>query len=157
MSGKTHEYAARLTWEDSGGEGTTSYERYGRQYRVRIGGKPDLVGSADAMFRGDAALPNPEDLFLVALSSCHMLSYLALCARSGVRVLAYEDDARATLQFDGKGGGRFVEVMLHPRVTIAADSDLALARQLHEPAHETCYVASSCSVPVRHRVTVTTA
>jgi len=150
-----HEYVARLIWDGNGGDGTASYERYGRQYRVRIDGKPDLAGSADPMFRGDGAAHNPEDLFVAAIASCHMLSYLALCARSGVRVLSYVDEARGTLRFDGAGGGRFVEVTLSPHVTIAPDSDLALAQRLHEPAHETCYVASSCSVPIRHRATVT--
>lgn len=157
MSGKEHEYVARLTWDGNPGDGTASYERYGRQFVVQIDGKPDLRGSADPQFRGDAALHNPEDLFLAAISTCHMLSYLALCARRGVRVVAYEDEARGTLRFDGTGGGRFVEVTLHPRVTISADSDLALARELHGEAHETCYVASSCSVPIHHQPVVATA
>jgi len=157
MPGKEHEYVARLTWDGNRGDGTASYEGYGRGYRVHSEGKPDLVGSADPMFRGDGAVHNPEDLFLAAISSCHMLSYLALCARRGVRVLVYTDEARGTLRFDGTGGGRFVEVTLSPRVTIAGDSDLALAQQLHEPAHQTCYVASSCSVPIRRRATVTVA
>lgn len=157
MSAKEHEYVARLTWDGNLGDGTASYERYGRQYVVQINGKADLRGSADPQFRGDAALHNPEDLFLAAISTCHMLSYLALCARQGVNVVAYEDEARGTLRFDGTGGGRFVEVTLHPRVTISADSDLALARALHGEAHETCYVASSCSVPIHHRPVVATA
>ena len=157
IAGKEHEYVARLSWEGNAGEGTVSYERYGRRYRVRMDGKPDLVGSADPIFRGDAAVHSPEDLFLAAISGCHMLSYLALCARSGVRVLSYEDEARGTLRFDGKGGGRFMEVALTPRVTVSADSDAALALRLHEPAHETCYIASSCSVPIRHRPTVSVA
>lgn len=157
MSAKEHEYVARLTWDGNLGDGTASYERYGRQYVVQINGKADLRGSADPQFRGDAALHNPEDLFLAAISTCHMLSYLALCARQGVNVVAYEDEARGTLRFDGTGGGRFVEVTLHPRVTISADSDLALARALHGEAHETCYVASSCSVPIYHRPVVATA
>lgn len=155
MSEKEHEYVSRLVWEGNTGEGTAGYERYGRGYRVEIDGKPDLAGSADPMFRGDGALHNPEDLFVAAISSCHMLSYLALCARRGVRVMSYEDEARGTLRFDATGGGRFVEVTLSPRVTIAAGSDLALARELHGPAHETCYVASSCNTPIHHRATVT--
>ncbi|HKV50083.1 MAG TPA: OsmC family protein [Gemmatimonadaceae bacterium] len=157
MSGKEHEYVSRLVWEGNPGEGTASYERYGRRFRIEVGGKPDLAGSADPMFRGDRALHNPEDLFLAAIASCHMLSYLALCARNGVRVMSYEDEARGTLQFDAKGGGRFTEVTLTPRVTVAAGSDLALARELHEEAHETCYVAGSCNTPIHHRATVTTA
>jgi organic hydroperoxide reductase OsmC/OhrA len=156
MSGKEHEYVSRLVWEGNTGEGTAGYERYGRGYRVEIDGKPDLAGSADPMFRGDGALHNPEDLFVAAISSCHMLSYLALCARNGVRVLSYEDEARGTLRFDGTGAGRFVEVTLTPRVRVARAEDVPLGEQLHELAHETCYIASSCSVAIRHQPTVTT-
>jgi organic hydroperoxide reductase OsmC/OhrA len=157
MSGKEHEYVSRLTWEGDAGDGTASYERYRRTYRVEIDGKPALRGSADPMFRGDRSLHNPEDLFLMAISSCHMLSYLALCARNGVNVIHYEDEARGTLRFDAKGGGRFVEVTLTPRVTVDADSDVALAQALHAEAHETCYVAASCNTPIHHRAIVISA
>src|SRR5207247_1062352 len=79
---------------------------------------PDLLGSADPHFRGDASLANPEELLLAALSSCHMLSYLALCARAGLRVVAYDDAADGALELS-PDGGRIREVTLRPRVTIA--------------------------------------
>src|SRR5947207_15981259 len=81
MPGKVHEYASRLVWEGNKGDGTSSYSTYGRQYRIHIGGKPDIVGSADKSFLGDPEKHDPENLFLAALSSCHLLSYLALCAK----------------------------------------------------------------------------
>src|SRR6185295_1170294 len=96
-----------LAREGNHGDGTTNYTTYGRQYRVSIDGKPELTGSADPTFRGDAALHNPEDLFLIAISSCHMLSYLALCARARINVTAYRDDATGTMELDRRGGGRF--------------------------------------------------
>jgi organic hydroperoxide reductase OsmC/OhrA len=80
--GNVHTYAARLVWEGNSGEGTASYEGCGRSYRVLIEGKPELIGTADPAFRGDASRHNPEDLFLAAISACHMLTYLALCARA---------------------------------------------------------------------------
>jgi organic hydroperoxide reductase OsmC/OhrA len=55
---------------------------------------------------------------------------------------------------DAKGGGKFEEVVLHPRVTIEGEQHAALAAQLHEAAHEQCFIASSCSVPIRHAATV---
>lgn len=156
MPHAAHEYASRLIWDDNTGEGTRSYAGYSRRYRILIDGKPALTGSADPVFRGDGTLHNPEDLFLASLSSCHMLSYLALCARQGVRVLAYEDDATGVLALRPDGSGTFESVTLRPRVTIEGDQHLALAEQLHDTAHEQCFVASSCSVPIRHEATVTT-
>jgi organic hydroperoxide reductase OsmC/OhrA len=154
MSKGEHHYRSHLTWDGNRGEGTARYDAYGRDYRVTIEGKPDLHGTADAAFRGDAGKHNPEDLFLVSISSCHMLSYLALCAKYGISVTAYEDAATATMQEDGRGGGRFVEVVLHPVVTIAAAEHAERAMALHERAHELCFIASSCSVPIRHEAVV---
>ena len=71
------------------------------------------MGSADPTFRGDASLYNPEDLLLMALSACHMLSYLALCARAGIRVISYSDAATGKMaQKNGKI--RFTEVICIP-------------------------------------------
>jgi organic hydroperoxide reductase OsmC/OhrA len=151
---KPHHYQVALVWEGNRGTGTSDYAAYGRQYRVSIAGKPDLLGSADPMFRGDAALPNPEDLLVTALSSCHMLSYLALCARSRIRVLSYVDAAEGTLEFRPDGGGSFREVVLRPRVTVAAGTDVAHATELHHPAAQQCFIAASCNFPVRHEPVV---
>jgi len=146
-----HEYSSRLIWEGNTGAGTATYAGYGRQYRVVAAGKPDIIGSADPAFRGDADKLNPEDLFVASLSSCHMLSYLALCALQGVRVLAYEDDAKGTMTVTADGGGKFEEVVLSPKVTISDSKNVALALNLHDKAHEQCFIANSCSVPVRHK------
>ncbi|HEX2209736.1 MAG TPA: OsmC family protein, partial [Longimicrobium sp.] len=153
MAHGEHRYAARLVWEGNTGEGTARYTGYGREYRIVMDGKPDLAGSADAAFRGDPHLHNPEDLLVAALSACHMLSYLALCALRGVRVAAYEDRADGVMRMEPGGGGRFHEVTLRPVVTIDREEHAALARELHETAHETCFIASSCSFPVRHEAT----
>src|SRR3546814_5282921 len=53
-----------------------------------------ISGSSDPAFHGDPDLHNPEDMLVLALSSCHMLSYLALAALEGLEVVAYEDSAR---------------------------------------------------------------
>lgn len=150
---KSHEYKSHLVWDGNRGDGTTSYAAYGRDYRIAIDGKPELHGTANAAFRGDAAKHDPEDLFLAAIASCHMLSYLALCARGGINVVAYEDHASGTLVLDGSGGGRFEEVTLRPIVTIAGD-DAERAEALHDQAHALCFIANSCSVPIRHEPTI---
>ena len=91
-----HDYKAKLIWDGNLGAGTSTYTGYGRKYRVKFDGKPDLPGSADPIFKGDANVYNPEDLFVASLSSCHLLSYLALCARSKIKS-RYEDDASGTM------------------------------------------------------------
>lgn len=152
-----HEFKAHLFWEGNLGDGTSSYETYGRQYRTVIEGKRDLQGSAAPEFRGEAEKHNPEDLFLAAIASCHLLSYLALCARHRINVLSYEDQASGTLLLDASGGGRFTEVVLRPSVTIAPGGDVDKAHALHERAHQLCFIANSCSVSIRHEAVVTVA
>jgi len=149
-----HHYKQRLIWDGNRGDGTSSYAKYGRNYRLLIEGKPEIHGTADTAFRGEAEKWNPEDLFLGAISSCHMLSYLALCARERISVLSYEDEATGVMKEDGKGGGRFEEVTLHPIVTIADPAHAQRAQELHERAHQLCFIASSCNVPIHHRAEV---
>lgn len=149
-----HTYLLHLRWEGNRGEGTSHYQGYDRTYRVTQAGKPDLLGSADPGFRGDPALPNPEDLLLAALSACHMLSYLALCARRGVVVLDYTDDAEGVLTFM-ESGGHFASATLRPKVTVASPEQAPLAEALHAQAHADCFIAASCNFPVRHEALVT--
>src|SRR3546814_68413 len=92
--GKEHHYELRVTWTGGAAGGTTDYKTYSREYRADFPGKPSIAGSSDPAFHGDPDLHNPEDMLVLALSSCHMLSYLALAALEGLEVVAYEDSAR---------------------------------------------------------------
>lgn len=154
---RTHNYTARLTWRGNRGPGTTDYTSYDRSFGVAVAGKPELALAADPAFRGDPAVHNPEDLFLASLAGCHMLFYLSLCARHGIRVLAYADESTGTMVQDPNGGGRFTEITLNPVATIAEGDDEALALRLHDTAHERCFIANSCAVPIRHQATIQTA
>jgi organic hydroperoxide reductase OsmC/OhrA len=150
-----HHFAARLIWTGAARGPTRDYDAYSRDYRIEVEGKLPLEGSSDPAFRGDAGRHNPEDLLVMALSACHMLSYLALCARAGIEVVAYEDQASGMMAIKD-GRMRFVEVTLAPHVTIAA-GDLGRATALHDEAHAICFIANSVNFPVLHLPTVTPA
>ena len=149
MSGRTHAYAIRTIWTGNRGEGTTTYRSYDRTHEYAGHGKPIIPAPADPVFRGDATRYNPEDLLVAALSGCHLLTYLHLCADAGIIVTAYDDDATGTMVETDDGGGHMTEVVLRPRVAIRADSNAELAAQLHERAHHLCFIASSVNFPVR--------
>jgi organic hydroperoxide reductase OsmC/OhrA len=146
--GADHEYRTRLTWEGNIGQGTSTYQGYGRQWRVQVAGKPPLVGTADHAFRGEQDKFNPEELLVISLSSCHMLSYLALCARNKISVLSYSDEASGVMKTTPDGGGRFESVTLRPKVEIEDKTAEPRARALHDKAHELCFIASSVNFPV---------
>ena len=148
MAGKTHTYTAAVEWTGNRGTGTAAYRAYGREHVIRMTGKPDILGSSDPAFRGDAGRHNPEDMLVAALSTCHMLWYLHLAADAGVIVTGYSDNATGTMVEDAERGGFFTNVTLHPVVTIAADSDASKAKALHAIAHHKCYLANSVNFPV---------
>ena len=145
---KHHSYSTTVSWTGNLGTGTTGYKDYARNHEISAPGKPLIPGSSDPAFRGDATRYNPEDLMVASLSSCHMLWYLHLCAENRIVVLDYEDHALGTMEESADGGGRFLEVTLRPRITIASGSDLETAKRLHHDAHQKCFIANSVNFPV---------
>ena len=143
-----HHYRVDVEWTGNLGTGTDGYRNYSRDHVIRIAGKAELAGSSDPAFRGDASRHNPEDMLVAALSTCHMLSYLHMATVAGVVVTAYTDVAEGTMATEGDGG-RFVEVVLHPVVTISAASDPGKAEAAHAAAHHACFIANSVNFPVR--------
>ncbi len=113
-----------------------------------------IPGSTAPAFRGDPARYNPEELLIASLSSCHMLWYLHLCAQAGIVIRSYVDEAEGSMGLHA-GSGAFSEVMLHPQVTIEQADRIDDAVNLHERAHEMCYIARSMNFPVRHEPNVT--
>ena len=150
MAENLHTYQVQTIWSGNTSGPAVSYNSYSRDHTIRIEGKPDLAGSADPGFRGDASRHNPEDLLVAALSACHMLWYLHLCTANGITVHAYEDQADGLMQETRDGGGRFTRVTLKPviRISPAALKDKALA--LHQQAHTHCFIANSVNFPVLH-------
>ena len=151
---RTHTYELTVNWTGAADTGTSNYRAYGREHEVSAAGPPTLPGSADPTFRGDPGRWNPEQLLVASLAQCHMLSYLSLCARGGVVVTGYVDDPVGTMVETGDGGGRFTEVLLRPRVTVATAEMVERATVLHEDAHRLCFIASSVNFPVRHNPVV---
>ena len=151
-----HAYAVTVTWTGNLGEGTTHYRAYSRDHTVDTEGRPGLLGSADPSFHGDRARWNPEQLLLAALSQCHLLSYLHVCVNEGVVVTDYVDEAAGSMTTDPDGSGRFTEVVLRPRVTVADPSMVQAAERAHHRANQLCFIANSVSFPVRHAPVVTT-
>jgi organic hydroperoxide reductase OsmC/OhrA len=148
-AGSEHRFECRLVWTGAARGPTADYATYSRDHRVDFPGKPSIPMTSAVVFRGNPDLADPEDLLVAALASCHFLSYAALCARKGVRVTAYEDEAVGVMS-RGEKTFHFTDVLLRPRVTITADSDPTLARDLHHRAHLECFIAASMNFPVRH-------
>jgi organic hydroperoxide reductase OsmC/OhrA len=153
-SARKHFYETEVVWTGNRGTGTATYRDYGRTHEVSAEGAGTIAGSADRAFRGDADRWNPEQLLLAALSQCHMLSYLHVCAVNGVVVTAYTDRADGTMEETGDGGGHFTEVVLRPAVQVASSEMTAAAQALHKEAQRLCFIANSVNFEVRHEPSV---
>lgn len=135
-----HRYRSRLDWTGSTAGG---YEAYDRTHRASSPpADTELRLSSDPAFGGDPDLLNPEQLLLLAASSCQMLSFLAYAGRARIDVISYVDEAEAVMPEDDKPV-RITEIVLRPRIVIGADADEARVRRFVERAHDACFIANS--------------
>jgi organic hydroperoxide reductase OsmC/OhrA len=154
---RTHGYDVVVSWTGNRGSGTSGYKDYGRDHQVTAQGRPPIAASSDPLFRGDPARWNPELELVAALSQCHMLWYLHLCATAGVVVISYTDQANGTMTETDDGGGRFTEAVLRPRVEVASAAMIEAATSLHKEAQAKCFIAKSVNFPVRHEPVISVA
>ncbi|HMD70455.1 MAG TPA: OsmC family protein [Bryobacteraceae bacterium] len=155
-SHRTHRYRVTVNWLGNLGSGTSNYSAYGRDHQLNAPGKATTIsGSADPAFRGDGSRYNPEELLLGAISSCHMLWVLHLCADAGIVVTLYSDEATGELVQHPDSSGEFTVAVLRPRMVITDASRIREALAMHDRAHSLCFVARSVAFPVKHEPTVT--
>jgi len=148
-----HLFKAAINWTSNQNQAQAGRKFYSKSHQIKIEGKPILDVSAAKAFKGDPELYNPEDLLLSSLVSCHMMSYLYVCSQNGIEVLEYSDNAEAILEVAPDGSGRFTEVRLYPKVTIANPDKIQEALELHTKANKLCFIANSCNFPVVHNAT----
>jgi organic hydroperoxide reductase OsmC/OhrA len=154
MINSEHHYTLSIEWTGNLGTGTSGYRDYTRNHTISIVNKPDVLGSSDPHFRGDKTRHNPEEMLVAALSSCHMLSYLHLCAVNKVVVVEYKDNATGIMKENPDGSGQFTEVTLNPTVKVTDPSMNAKALELHDQAEKLCFIARSVNFPVHHKPTI---
>lgn len=148
-------YGAVVEWQR--GDAAFVDQRYSRAHAWRFDGGVEVPASASPahvplpMSRADAV--DPEEAFVAAISSCHMLWFLALAAKNGFRVDSYVDDAVGTMAKNEDGRMAMTEVLLRPRVVFSGERvpDAAALDALHHAAHDNCYIANSVRTIVRCR------
>ena len=147
-------HLASVTWEREAGAAFTD-NRYSRRHLLSFDGGATLAGSSSPhsvpLPYSDASAVDPEEAFVAALASCHMLWFLALAAKAGWVVERYRDDASGVLARNAEGRFAMTVVTLHPAVSYGGASrpDAAEQARLHHEAHEACYIANSVKTEVR--------
>ena len=142
------EHHASIVWHRTSADFT--YDTYNRAHEVRYKSGAIVVPSSSApAFQGDADRVDPEEAFVASLSSCHMLTFLAICARKRITVESYEDDAVGLLEKDG-GKLWMMRVTLKPRARFASGTEVDAAKlaEIHHKSHEECFIANSVKTDV---------
>jgi len=143
------EHHARIGWKRTTPD--FAYDTYNREHEWRFKGGNVVAASAAPAFKGRDDRVDPEDAFVATLSSCHMLTFLAIAARKRLAVDFYEDDADGHLEKNADGKLAMTRVTLRPRVRFAEGVvvDAATLDRMHHQAHEQCFIANSVKTDVR--------
>jgi len=149
----THEYQVRIHWER--GSAPFTDNRYSRGHSWHFDGGVEVPASSSPQvvrvpLSVEAAV-DPEEAFVAALSSCHMLWFLSLAAGGHWRVDEYTDDARGVLGRNAAGKMAMLSVRLRPRVSFSGERqpEREDIERLHHRAHEECFIANSVTTEVR--------
>jgi organic hydroperoxide reductase OsmC/OhrA len=142
------EHKATIDWrrETPGFE----YPSYNRDHDWSFDGGATVRASANPAYLGSESCVDPEEAFVAALSSCHMLTFLAVAARKKFVVDSYHDEAVGVLEKNGRGSLAITRVALRPRVTFGGERSPTPEelRTLHDQAHHACFIANSVRTEV---------
>ncbi|MFK7991680.1 MAG: OsmC family protein [Sandaracinaceae bacterium] len=141
------EHVASIHW--TRGDAEFTYETYSRAHTVRFANGIELAASAAPAFLGDADRVDPEASFVAALSSCHMLTFLAIAARKRLVVEGYEDAAIGYLEKNAEGRLAMTRVVLRPKVVFGgAPPEPEQLKRMHATSHRNCFIANSVTTSV---------
>ena len=142
------EHKATIHWRRESPD--FKYENYNRDHDWNFDGGSTVRASAAPAYLGSMSCVDPEEAFVASISSCHMLTFLAIAARRKYVVDDYRDEAVGVLEKDAAGRLAITRATLQPQIKFAGDKtptpdELA---QMHEQAHHGCFIANSVKTEV---------
>ncbi|MEO6690163.1 MAG: OsmC family protein [Dokdonella sp.] len=146
-------HTASIHWQR--GDADFARGEYSRRHEWRFDGGCVVAASPSpqvvAAPWSDASAVDPEEAFVAAISSCHMLWFLSLAAERGFVVDRYTDEAIGTMARIAPGRQAITDVVLRPRIEFAPAhaADASEVDALHEAAHERCFIANSVKTAIR--------
>lgn len=142
------EHKATIKWSRGGKD--FAYRTYSRDHTWVVNGN-EMPASATTAYLGNPNRVDPEAALVAALSSCHMLTFLALAANKGFVVESYEDAAVGHLEKNAAGKLAVTRVDLHPKIVYGGGKQPSEADLdwLHDKAHRECFIANSVTTEVK--------
>ena len=142
------EHTAKIQWRRETPD--FRYETYNRDHDWQFDAGITVRGSAAPAYLGNERCVDPEEAFVASLSSCHMLTFLAIAAKKQFVVDAYRDEAIGILGKDASGRLAVTRVTLHPEVTFGSQKTPTPdeVAQMHDQSHHACFIANSVKTEV---------
>jgi organic hydroperoxide reductase OsmC/OhrA len=141
------EHVVDVSW--SRGEHEFTYDTYSRDHEWRFDGGITVPASANPKYLGTPAPVDPEEAFVAAISSCHMLTFLAIAARKRLVVDAYDDHAVGVMAKNEQGRPAITRVTLRPKIVWGGpEPDAEALERMHHRAHVECFIANSITTEV---------
>ncbi|HEY2801323.1 MAG TPA: OsmC family protein [Chthoniobacterales bacterium] len=142
------EHKMTLTWKRATPD--FEYKTYNRDHKWSFDGGHEMEASANPAYLGNEKLVDPEEAFVAALSSCHMLTFLAVACKKKFLLDEYVDEAVGHMEKNAEGKLAITKVELHPKLKFSGDNqpgekDL---EEMHHFAHENCFIANSVKTEV---------
>jgi organic hydroperoxide reductase OsmC/OhrA len=145
---EVHTFSSSLQWTRT--TASFSYDDYNRSHELMTGSGVSVAATSAPAFRGSASRANPEELLLASLSSCHMLTFLALAAKKRFVIDSYTDDAMAFMEPRADGKLAVTRATLKPKVSFSGERQPTEAdvTAMHEKSHANCFIANSVTTVV---------
>jgi organic hydroperoxide reductase OsmC/OhrA len=142
------EHKATIRWRRETAD--FAYETYNRDHDWQFDAGITVRASAAPAYLGNVSCVDPEEAFVASLSSCHMLTFLAIAARKGYILDEYQDEAIGVLAKDAAGRLAITHVTLRPKLTFSGETTPTPEQitRLHEQAHHACFIANSVKTDV---------
>ncbi|ARD23343.1 MULTISPECIES: OsmC family protein [Shewanella] len=123
---------------------------FNRDHQIEFGSGQVIQASSAPEYKGNDEKINPEESLLAALSSCHMLTFLAIAHLKRLTVVSYQDNARAELGKNDSGKLSVTKMLLNPQVTFAEGIEVSneVLQKIHDKAHANCFIANSINSEV---------
>lgn len=127
------------------------YETYDRTHSITFEGGAKIQASSAPAYLGNADLANPEELLVAAVSSCFMLTFLAIAAKGGFIVDQYQDHATGLLDKNPEGKLAITQIELKPKIDFSGDKkpDAGTLQQMLQKSHAYCFITNSIKAEVK--------
>ncbi len=137
-----------LTWKR--GDLPFEYQKYSRNHTWKFDSGHEMTASAAAAYLGDPKNVNPEEAYVASLSSCHMLTFLAIACKQKFVLDEYIDDAVGHMEKNADGKMAITKVTLKPKITFSGEKKPSAEEldKMHHAAHENCFIASSVKTEI---------